>query len=279
MSSRTLPAHCGRPLEHDSPPSGLIVGERTSAPDRARYAPPSKGPYQDAECFPLDATDGGVPAPTVPSSLEQCGSNLCRHEGTSYSFRMASILDIARHAGVPIESVIRVMNSQPVNDRDRERVLRVIDDLGFPHRSENRVANAVPTGEIEPDAEPVESASTDANGHPDELALERARGQLVDIFEETAAHLESQLQSGVGSAVEAALRAEVEPVAERFDRVLLLCERLVDEVQELQREVHQERRERIEDLGLLVDLISTSWQSADRRMGRVDRKLERLERR
>jgi hypothetical protein len=54
-------------------------------------------------------------------------------------------------------------------------------------------------------------------------------------------------------------------------------DRLAREVEGMKRELGRGRNERLEDLTLLVDLITTSWRAVDRRLGRVDRKLERME--
>lgn len=56
-----------------------------------------------------------------------------------------------------------------------------------------------------------------------------------------------------------------------------LLRRLVRDVQEIKLELQRARAERLEDITLVVDLITTSWRAVDRRLGRIDRTLERLE--
>jgi hypothetical protein len=56
-----------------------------------------------------------------------------------------------------------------------------------------------------------------------------------------------------------------------------LFERLAQDLDAVKRELGRARSERLEDLTLLVDLITTSWRSVDRRLGRIERKLERIE--
>lgn len=56
-----------------------------------------------------------------------------------------------------------------------------------------------------------------------------------------------------------------------------LLHRLRQDVDEIKLELQRARTERLEDLTLVVDLITTSWRAVDRRLGRIDRTLERLE--
>jgi archaellum component FlaC len=44
----------------------------------------------------------------------------------------------------------------------------------------------------------------------------------------------------------------------------------------IKRELARARSERVEDLALLVDLLTTSWRAADSRLARIDRKLDRM---
>jgi hypothetical protein len=46
----------------------------------------------------------------------------------------------------------------------------------------------------------------------------------------------------------------------------------------LQTDVEAERRARIEDLALLVDLVSSGWRAVERRLDRLERGLDRIER-
>jgi hypothetical protein len=57
----------------------------------------------------------------------------------------------------------------------------------------------------------------------------------------------------------------------------VLLRRLARDVDELKHELRRAQSERLEDLTLLVDLLTTSWRAVDRRLGAIDRKLERLE--
>lgn len=56
-----------------------------------------------------------------------------------------------------------------------------------------------------------------------------------------------------------------------------LLERLARDVDGLKVELRRAQSERLEDLTLLVDLLTTSWRAVDRRLEAIDRKLDRLE--
>jgi len=70
----------------------------------------------------------------------------------------------------------------------------------------------------------------------------------------------------------------VEDVADRLEAIEALLCRLVADVDELKLELRRARSERLEDMTLVVDLLSTSWRAVDRRLGHIDRQLDRLER-
>jgi hypothetical protein len=69
----------------------------------------------------------------------------------------------------------------------------------------------------------------------------------------------------------------VRPLAARMTVMDALFERLAEDLDGIKRELGRARSERLEDLTLLVDLITTSWRSVDQRLGRIERKLERIE--
>ena len=71
--------------------------------------------------------------------------------------------------------------------------------------------------------------------------------------------------------------AEVPQKDALTEQVGLLLEELVDAVKEIRREGLADRQERIDDLAVLVELLTTGWKRVDRRLGRVERLVERLE--
>src|SRR5688572_7539325 len=110
-----------------------------------------------------------------------------------------------------------------------------------------------------------------------EAALERAEAGL-DALAQTAAELESVVPERLGAAVEEGMRAEVLPVARHIAEVRGLTGQMVRRIEALQAEVAAERRERLEDLAVLVELIGTGWRAVERRLDRAERILDRIER-
>jgi hypothetical protein len=52
---------------------------------------------------------------------------------------------------------------------------------------------------------------------------------------------------------------------------------LVEAIRDLRREANAERRERVDDLAVLVDVMTTGWQGLDRRLGRVETMVGRID--
>ena len=103
-------------------------------------------------------------------------------------------------------------------------------------------------------------------------ALERARDQ-VESLAETAATLETTLPDRVGEAVQTGLRQEVLPVARHLAEVRGLSANLVRRLERLDGDLLAERHARVDDLALLIDLISSGWQGVDERLARLERVL------
>lgn len=110
-----------------------------------------------------------------------------------------------------------------------------------------------------------------------QTALERAEAGL-DALAQTAAELETVVPERLGAAIEDGMRAEVLPVARQIAEVRGLTGQLVRRLEGLQAEVAAERRERLDDLAVLVDLIGSGWRAAERRLDRAERILDRIER-
>jgi hypothetical protein len=82
----------------------------------------------------------------------------------------------------------------------------------------------------------------------------------------------------LGAALEEGMRAEVVPVARNLAEVRGLSVQLVRRLERLQAEAAAERKERLEDLALLVDLIASGWRGVERRLDRTERVLDRIDR-
>jgi multidrug resistance efflux pump len=101
-----------------------------------------------------------------------------------------------------------------------------------------------------------------------DAALERARAQ-VEALAATAAGLEASLPDAVRST----LRAEAAPMSRRVNEIRGLMNQTLRRLERLEGELTAERHARVDDLGLLVDLITASWRGVDERLTRIERSL------
>jgi hypothetical protein len=102
-----------------------------------------------------------------------------------------------------------------------------------------------------------------------EAALDRARAQ-VEAFAAAAAALESTLPDRVGEAVRDGIRLEARPVSRQLAEVRGLQNQTIRRLERLETELLAERNSRVDDLGLLVDLIESSWRAVDERLRRIE---------
>jgi hypothetical protein len=106
-----------------------------------------------------------------------------------------------------------------------------------------------------------------------DAALERARAQ-VEQLAELAAQLESTLPGQVEDAVREGVRAEAAPVGRQLAEVRGLAGQTIRRLEGLENDLLAERHARVDDLALLVDLISSGWKGVDQRLARMERKLD-----
>lgn len=103
-------------------------------------------------------------------------------------------------------------------------------------------------------------------------ALGRARAQL-EHFSATAAGLEAALPEQVAAAVREGVRREAAPVGRQLAEVRGLGVQTINRLERLETDLTAERYARVDDLGLLVDLISSGWKSVDERLARIEQAL------
>ena len=115
-----------------------------------------------------------------------------------------------------------------------------------------------------------------AEGRPDaaavDAALERARAQVEELAQ-TAAQLEATIPTQVEHAVGEGLREQVRPVGRNLAEIRGLMNQVIRRLERVEGDLLSERHARVDDLGLLVDLITSSWKSVDRRLSTIERKL------
>lgn len=156
---------------------------------------------------------------------------LCQRELPAHA--MATILELANYAGLPAETVLRVILREPVNEDAQRRVAAAIEALGPP-------AYPRPDGSIEvlpPDILPPETSGAAMPAVPerDDTVPGAARSELAHIVE--------------------------------FQDV---CRAMIAQLK-------RDRRERIEDLELVTDLLTASWRGVDRRLGRLEKVIARID--
>jgi hypothetical protein len=102
-----------------------------------------------------------------------------------------------------------------------------------------------------------------------EAALERSRAQIEELAA-AAAELEASIPVHVGSAVRDGLRTEVLPVARHIAEVRGLLNQAIRRLERLEGDLLAERHARVDDLALLVDLVSSGWHGVDARLARLE---------
>ena len=116
-----------------------------------------------------------------------------------------------------------------------------------------------------------------AEGRPDaaavDAALERARAQVEELAL-TTAELEATIPGKVEDAVKDGLAEQVRPVGRNLAEIRGLMNQLIRRLERVEGDLLSERHARVDDLGLLVDLITSSWKSVERRLSTLERRLE-----
>jgi hypothetical protein len=105
-------------------------------------------------------------------------------------------------------------------------------------------------------------------------ALDRARLQ-VEALAQTADELQVVLPDAVGSALRDGLREEAAPISRRLAEVKGLSNQMIRRLERLETDLLAERHVRVDDLALLVDLITSQWQAMNERLDRIEQALDR----
>jgi hypothetical protein len=103
-----------------------------------------------------------------------------------------------------------------------------------------------------------------------EAVLERSRSQ-VEALAAAAAGLEASIPAQVEGAVRDGLRAEVLPAARHIAEIRGLLNQAIRRLERLEGDLAAERHARVDDLALLVDLVSSGWRGVDTRLERLER--------
>jgi hypothetical protein len=124
--------------------------------------------------------------------------------------------------------------------------------------------------------ERIASASEERPTEGDvQAVLQRARDQ-VESLAQVAAELETTLPQRVGEAVREGVREQAQPIGRQTAEMRGLLNRLIRQVERLETDLVAERNARVDDLALLVDLITSGWRGVDEKLAAVNERLARL---
>src|SRR5262249_26036423 len=112
-----------------------------------------------------------------------------------------------------------------------------------------------------------------AAGRPEpavlEATLERSKDQ-IEALAASAAELEASIPVKVEAAVRDGLRAQGLPVARDIGEIRGLLNQAIRRLERLEGDLLAERHARVDDLALLVDLVSSGWRGVDARLARLE---------
>ena len=153
---------------------------------------------------------------------------------------MPTILELAQHAELPAETVLRVILREPTSEAAQRAVAQAVVELGPPDYPR-------PNGYVE-----VLPDDREQNSHAELAVPEPAPAPALD------------------EAVLAEVRNVVTPATEQVSQLRALLGEFVHRLK-------AERRERVEDLELMSELMMEGWKNVDRRLGRIEKVVARLE--
>jgi hypothetical protein len=106
-----------------------------------------------------------------------------------------------------------------------------------------------------------------------QATLERAREQ-IEALADLAAQIETSLPGQVSEAVREGLKAEVIPVGRHIAEVRGMAGQTIRRLERMEGDLLAERHARLDDLALLVDLVTSGWKGVDERLARLEERLE-----
>jgi hypothetical protein len=78
------------------------------------------------------------------------------------------------------------------------------------------------------------------------------------------------LDEQVAAAVREGVRAEAAPVGRQLAEVRGMSVRAIRQLERLEQQIAAERTARLDDLAVLVELISAGWRNVDERLARIE---------
>jgi hypothetical protein len=103
-----------------------------------------------------------------------------------------------------------------------------------------------------------------------DAALERARSAIEALAATTA-----EFEAGLPEAVQDGLRQHFRPSARHLAEIRGLMNQVIRRLERIEGDALAERHARVDDLGLLVDLIASGWRSVEDRITQLENRLQR----
>ena len=106
-----------------------------------------------------------------------------------------------------------------------------------------------------------------------DAALERARAEVMRLAK-VADDLEASLPKQVSTAVRDGVAREVVPVSRSLAEIRGGVNQALRRLERLEEALLAERNARIDDLAILVDLVSSGWSGVDQRLRKLEAGIE-----
>jgi hypothetical protein len=119
----------------------------------------------------------------------------------------------------------------------------------------------------------AESRTEGITGARLDAALERARAEVMRLAK-VADDLETSLPKQVSTAVRDGVAREVVPVSRSLAEIRGGLNQALRRLERLEQELLAERNARIDDLAILVDLVSSGWSGVDQRLRKLEAGLQ-----
>jgi hypothetical protein len=103
-----------------------------------------------------------------------------------------------------------------------------------------------------------------------DAALQRARTAVEALATTTA-----RFEAGLPVAIQDGLREHFRPSARHHAEVRGLMNQVIRRLERLEGDLLAERHARVDDLALLVDLVSSGWRNVEQRLTRLEEGLQR----
>jgi hypothetical protein len=108
-----------------------------------------------------------------------------------------------------------------------------------------------------------------ADGAALDALLVRAREQVEALATATAA-----LEESLPGRVQDAVRSEAQPVGRNLAEIRGLMNQVIRRLERVEGDLLSERHARVDDLALLVDLITSGWKAVDDRLSSIEKSLQ-----